>query len=110
VFHSLLLLAPFITACGAHVCFTNSLTPQIISVNPGVVLVGGSQTQLTIIGRDFGPETIVILEDGTELRPSIRGSQLFIPVGPFPAPGVRVIRLFDPCGGFSSSFTLRILI
>ena len=102
-------LALLLTSCNAVFCFSTG--PTIATVTPGPVLVGGAQVRLTIVGSNFDNGAVAVLSDGTQLQPvSVNSSQMVIlvPAGQIVTPGTLVVRVSNPCGGFSNTFAVGI--
>jgi hypothetical protein len=99
-------------SCGAAVCFSFNTTPQIVSINPGVIVTGGSSVQLTIVGSNFGNNTVVVLSDGTQIVPATIGpTSMTILLGSsfFSSTGTIAFRVSNPCGGFSNTVVITVV-
>jgi hypothetical protein len=108
-----LVLAMLLTSCGAVFCLSFSSGPAITTVTPGSVLVGGAQVQLTIVGTNFGNNAVVVLSDGTQLQPlSLNGSRMVVilPADHIVNPGTLFVSVSNPCGGFSNTFAVRVVV
>jgi IPT/TIG domain-containing protein len=108
-----LVLAMLLPSCGAVVCLSFSSGPAITTVTPGSVLVGGAQVQITIIGTNFGNNAVVVLSDGTQLQPvTLNGSQMVVilPADHIVTPGTLIVSVSNPCGGFSNTIAVRVVV
>jgi hypothetical protein len=105
------LFAPFITACGASFCISTGFPPAITTFTPATIPANSGSVPLTIHGSNFGRNAMVVLPDGTELRPvSVDSSQLVVvlPANVIVTPGTLVIVVTDPCTGFGANVAVRI--
>jgi len=108
----LLLLVPVMVSCGATVCFSFNTTPQIVSITPGVIVTGGSNVQITIVGNNFGNNTIVVLSDGSQIVPATIGPTsmtIFLGSSFVSSAGTIAFRVSNPCGGFSNTVVVTVV-
>jgi hypothetical protein len=100
------------TSCDSVFCFSFSSSPAITTVTP-VVLVSGAQVQLTIVGTNFAHNAVVVLSDGTQLQPvALNGSRMVVvvPANQIVTPSTLFVRVSSPCGGFSNTFAVRVVV